>query len=230
MEIAGLQKLTLLDFPGKVACTVFLSGCNYRCPYCHNAELIDGILPPVMDDGELLSFLKKRQGLLDGVCVTGGEPTLRGQALKELIRSIRALSFAVKLDTNGTRPALLEELVSEGLLDYVAMDIKNSPDRYAETAGTAAPQLDDVRESVRFLLSGRVDYEFRTTVVSQLFDDNSFLGIGPWIRGAKRYFLQPFEDRDTVAVSGLSAPDEETMKRYQSIMLPFCPDTRIRGR
>ena len=230
MEIAGLQKLTLLDFPGRVACTVFLSGCNYRCPYCHNAELIDGILPPVMESGELLAFLKKRQGLLDGVCITGGEPTLRGRELTELIRTVRAMSFAVKLDTNGTRPALLKELVSEGLLSYVAMDIKNSPDRYAETAGVSGAQLEAVRESVDFLLTGQVDYEFRTTVVSELFDDNSFLGIGPWIRGARRYFLQPFEDRDTVAVAGLSAPDEETLRRYQSIMLPFCPDTRIRGR
>ena len=167
MEIAGLQKLTLLDYPGKVACTVFLAGCNFRCPYCHNAELIDRILPPEMDSDELLAFLSRRKGLLDGVCVTGGEPTLRGQELKDLIGRIKALSFSVKLDTNGTRPDLLRELVREKLVDYVAMDIKNSPDRYAETAGIPSPALDAVRESVRFLLEGGVDYEFRTTVVRE---------------------------------------------------------------
>ena len=192
MEIAGLQKLTLLDFPGKVACTVFLSGCNFRCPYCHNAELIDGLLPPETDEDGLIAFLEKRRGLLDGVCITGGEPSLRGEELARLLRRVKALSYAVKLDTNGTRPELLSSLAEEGLIDYVAMDIKNSPDRYAETAGLSRISLDAVRESASFLLSGRVDYEFRTTVVKELFDDNSFLGIGPWIRGAKRYYLQPF--------------------------------------
>ena len=230
MEIAGLQKLTLLDFPGKVACTVFLAGCNFRCPYCHNAELIDRILPPEMDSEGLLDFLKKRRGLLDGVCITGGEPTLWGQELKALIGQIKALSFSVKLDTNGTKPDLLKELVRDRLVDYVAMDIKNSPDRYAETAGIPKPGLEGIRESVSFLLSGEVDYEFRTTVVRELFDDNSFLGIGPWIRGAKRYFLQPFEDRDTVPVSGLHAPTQEDLERWRKIMLPFCPQTEIRGR
>ena len=230
MEIAGLQKLTLLDFPGKVACTVFLSGCNFRCPYCHNAELIDGLLPPETDEDGLIAFLQKRRGLLDGVCITGGEPSLRGEELARLLRRVKALSYAVKLDTNGTRPGLLSSLAEEGLIDYVAMDIKNSPDRYAETAGLSRISLDAVRESASFLLSGRVDYEFRTTVVKELFDDNSFLGIGPWIRGAKRYYLQPFEDRDTVAVRGLHAPSREELTRYQGIMLPFCPDTFIRGR
>lgn len=229
MEFGGFQKLSLLNYPDKMACAVFTIGCNFRCPYCHNAELIDRILPPETDSGELLDFLRKRRGLLDGVCVTGGEPTLRGQELKTLMESIKALSFAVKLDTNGTKPDLLKELVRDKLVDYVAMDIKNSPDRYAETAGIPAPALDAVRESVRFLLEGGVDYEFRTTVVRELFDDNSFLGIGPWIRGAKRYFLQPFEDRDTVPVSGLHAPAKEDLERWRRIMVPFCPDTQIRG-
>ena len=229
MKFGGFQKLSLLNYPDKMACAVFTIGCNFRCPYCHNAELIDRILPPETDSGELLDFLRKRRGLLDGVCVTGGEPTLRGQELKTLMESIKALSFSVKLDTNGTKPDLLKELVRDRLVDYVAMDIKNSPDRYAETAGIPAPALDAVRESVRFLLEGGVDYEFRTTVVRELFDDNSFLGIGPWIRGAKRYFLQPFEDRDTVPVSGLHAPSREDLERWRRIMVPFCPDTQIRG-
>ncbi len=155
---------------------------------------------------------------------------MRGQELKALIESINALSFAVKLDTHGTRPDYLQELVRDSLVDYVAMDIKNSLDRYAETAGIPMPSLDAVRESVSFLLQGEADYEFRTTVVRELFDDNSFLGIGPWIRGAKRYFLQSFEDRDTVPVSGLTAPSREELERYRGIMLRFCPATAIRGR
>ena len=228
MKIHGLQKMTLLDFPGHVACTVFLGGCDWRCPYCHNYELATGQVPPVMEEEELFAFLAKRKGLLDGVAITGGEPCLR-RDLPDFIAKIRELGFPVKLDTNGTHPEVLKEILDQHLVEYVAMDIKNSPDRYGETAGVPAPALDAVRESVRFLLEGGVDYEFRTTVVRELFDDNSFLGIGPWIRGAKRYFLQPFEDRDTVPVSGLHAPAREDLERWQRIMVPFCPETQIRG-
>ena len=136
MKIHGLQKMTLLDFPGRVACTVFLGGCDLRCPFCHNYELVDGTAPAVMDDAELLSFLKKRQGLLDGVAITGGEPCLRSD-LPELLRQIRALGYAVKLDTNGFHPQLLRQILQEGLVEYVAMDIKNSPAKYSLTAGFA---------------------------------------------------------------------------------------------
>ncbi len=227
MLIHGLQKMTLLDFPGRVACTVFLGGCDLRCPYCHNAELIDGSAPAVMDDGELLAFLKKRVGLLDGVAVTGGEPLLRDIA--PLLREVRALGYAVKLDTNGTHPARLRALLDEGLVDYVAMDVKNSPERYAETVGVAGLDLAPIRESAALLMEGRVDYEFRTTVCRELHDDDSIRGVGEFLAGARRLYLQPFADRDTVAFAGFSAPDMPTLERWAEILRGFVGEVGIRG-
>lgn len=227
MLIHGLQKMTLLDFPGRVACTVFLGGCDLRCPYCHNAELIDGSAPAVMDDGELLAFLKKRVGLLDGVAVTGGEPLLRDIA--PLLREVRALGYAVKLDTNGTHPARLRALLDEGLVDYVAMDVKNSPERYAETVGVAGLDLAPIRESAALLMEGRVDYEFRTTVCRELHDDDAIRGVGEFLAGARRIFLQPFADRDTVAFAGFSAPDMPTLERWAEILRGFVGEVGIRG-
>jgi len=234
MNISGLQKMTLLDFPGKVACTVFLSGCNYRCPFCHNAELLDGTVEPLMTVEEFLSFLRKRVGLLDGVCISGGEPTL-SSGLKELILQIKAMGYAVKLDTNGSHPGVLKELVSAGLVDYVAMDIKNSPSRYAETCGVARIDLAPIEESIAFLLSGAVDSEFRTTVVSPLHDEASITEMGQWLHkisgGApiKKLYLQPFVDRDTVVFSGLSAPDEGQRARFTELLKPFVLDVSVRG-
>ena len=228
MNINGLQKLTLLDYPGKVACTVFLAGCNLRCPFCHNSELLDASAPPVMDDAGLLDFLKKRQGMLDGVAITGGEPLLRPD-LPALLRSIRALGYSVKLDTNGTRPEALERILADGLADYVAMDVKNSPERYAETCGADAMDLAPIRASIALLLSGPTDYEFRTTVVDELHDEESFAAIGPMIEGAKRYYLQPFTDRDTVAFAGFHAPDAEKLQRFAALVRPFVGAVEIRG-
>ena len=229
MNINGLQKLTLLDFPGKVACTVFLAGCNLRCPFCHNSELLDSTAAEiVMDDAALTDFLRKRQGMLDGVAFTGGEPLLRPD-LPELMRRIRDLGYAVKLDTNGTLPAALERVLSAGLADYVAMDIKNSPDRYAETCGVDKMDLAPVYASIDLLRSGAVDYEFRTTVVDELHDAESFTAIGPMIDGAKRYFLQPFKDRDTVVFSGFHAPDTEKLLHYAQLITPFVNTVEIRG-
>ena len=175
MNIHGLQKMTLLDFPGHVACTVFLAGCDFRCPWCHNAELIDGTAEPVMDDAELLRFLKKRQGLLDGVAITGGEPLLRD--LTPLLEEIKALGYPVKLDTNGTHPERLRGLIEAKLVDYVAMDIKNSPARYAETAGLAQLDLAPIRASIDLLRSATPDYEFRTTVVAELHAAEDFTAL-----------------------------------------------------
>ena len=228
MNIHGLQKMTLLDFPGQVACTVFLGGCDFRCPFCHNFELIDGTAKPVMTDEDLFSFLKKRQGLLDGVAITGGEPCLH-PGLPELLRQIRALGFATKLDTNGYHPALLKSLIDEGLLDYVAMDIKNSPAKYAATCGLPALDLSPVRESIALLMEGRVDYEFRTTVVAQFHELSDFDQIGEMIAGAKRYFLQCFTDRDSVPFGNLSAPTEEELKIYASTARKYIADTQLRG-
>lgn len=228
MEIQGLQKMTLLDFPGKVACTVFLSGCDFRCPFCHNSELLDGSAPSVMTDRELLDFLKKRQGLLDGVAITGGEPLLRRE-LPELLRAIRDLGYPIKLDTNGSHPERLRQIVEEGLADYVAMDVKNRPERYAETAGLSQICLDGVRESVEFLLCGSVDYEFRTTLVDELHEVEDVRCVAQWISGAKRYFLQPFADRDTVAFEGFHAPSEEKLRRCLEAARIFVPAAQIRG-
>ena len=229
MNIHGLQKLTLLDYPGKVACTVFLAGCNLRCPFCHNSELLDAAAaPPVMDDAALLSFLKKRQGMLDGVAFTGGEPLLRPE-LPELLKAVRELGYAVKLDTNGTLPDALSRVLDAGLADYVAMDVKNSPARYAETCGLETMDLSPVYASIDLLRSRAPDYEFRTTVMAELHDEDSFAAIGPMIEGARRYFLQPFKDRDTVVFSGFHAPDGEKMRAFADIVRPFVEAVEVRG-
>ena len=228
MDIHGLQKLTLLDFPGHVACTVFLAGCDLRCPFCHNGGLVLGGMEPVMDDAALLDFLKKRQGLLDGVAVTGGEPLLRPD-LPDLLRAVKALGYAVKLDTNGTHPAALRSLVEEGLVDYVAMDIKNSPEKYAVTVGLPDFDLNPIQKSAAFLLSGGVDYEFRTTAVAEFHDDASFEGIARWLSGAKRYYIQCFTDRESVIRPGLHAPTEAQLERWADIVRPSIPDVELRG-
>ena len=228
MKIQGLQKMTLLDFPGRVACTVFLGGCDFRCPFCHNGELLDGTAPALLDDQELLRFLKGRRGLLDGVAVTGGEPLLR-KDLPDLLRAIRELGFAVKVDTNGNHPAALEALLEKGLADYIAMDIKNSPEKYALTAGLSGIDLAPVRRSVSLLMDSGVPYEFRTTVVDELHKARDFEAIGQWIAGAKAYFLQPFTDRDSVPFAGLHAPSREDLEKYASIMRIYVPYTSIRG-
>ena len=229
MKIHGLQKMTLLDFPGKVACTVFLGGCDLRCPFCHNAELIDGTAPAVMEEKELLAFLKKRTGLLEGVAVTGGEPLLRGEELLRLAEEIRGLGYPLKLDTNGTHPESLRRLTDRGLVSYVAMDIKNSPERYAETCGMAEMDLGPVRESVSLLMEGKTEYEFRTTTVAELHDGESFRKIGEWIRGADRWFLQKFTDRDTVPFEGFHAPADQEMRNYLGIARAYVPAAEIRG-
>ena len=234
MKIAGLQKMTLLDYPGKVACTVFLPGCNFCCPFCHNAELLDGTISPVMDDRELLAFLKKRRGILEAVCVSGGEPTLH-PGLGELLRAIKDMGYLVKLDTNGYRPEVLKQLAADGLLDYVAMDIKNGPNQYAVTAGVDTLDLAALEESIAFLMTGEVDYEFRTTVVAQMHHAESIREMGQWLldlsggKKIRRFFLQPFVDRDTVAYTGLSAPSQEELDHYILCMNPFAEIAEIRG-
>ena len=212
MNIHGLQKMTLLDFPGRVACTVFLGGCDLRCPFCHNAELIDGTAKPVMDDTELLAFLEKRKGLLDGVAFTGGEPTLRAD-LPDLLKKIKAMGYPIKLDTNGMHPDRLKALLDEGLVDYVAMDIKNSPEKYAHTCGLETMDLTPVKESVELLKNGSVDYE----------------AIAQWIAGAKRYFLQAFTDRDTVVYENFHAPSKECMETYASAVRKTVQEVALRG-
>ena len=228
MKIHGLQKMTLLDFPGRVACTVFLGGCDFRCPYCHNFELVDGSAPAIMEEDELFAFLEKRRGLLDGVAITGGEPTLRPD-LPALMRRVRGMCYAVKLDTNGGQPDRLAAILDEGLADYVSMDIKNSPGKYARTVGLERVDLEPIRRSVKLLMEGGADYEFRTTVVDELHEAADFEAIGAWIAGARRCFLQAFADRDSVPFAGLHAPSPEAMRRYADIVRRYVPDTQLRG-
>jgi pyruvate formate lyase activating enzyme len=232
--ISGLQKMTLLDYPGKVACTVFLQGCNYRCPFCHNSELLCHDGEEFMTEDAFIAFLEKRVGLLDGVCVSGGEPTLY-PGLEEMLRRIKALGFAVKLDTNGSRPDVLKTLVEKGLVDHVAMDVKNGPRQYGETTGVPGVALERIEESLRFLLTDAVSYELRTTVVEPLHDETSILEMGQWLQSLvpekkpKVLYLQKFVDRDTVIFAGLSAPSEEKMARFQEVLTPFVESVRIRG-
>lgn len=234
MKIFGLQKLTLLDYPGRVACTVFLGGCNFRCPYCHNSQLFGEGAQPVMDGEELLSFLKGRRGILDGVCVTGGEPTLQPELLW-LLRGIKDLGYQVKLDTNGYRPEVLRTVVEEGLVDYVAMDVKNGPGQYGPTVGLDTLELGRLEESIRFLLEGRVDYELRTTVVEPLHDEASISAMREWLldlgkgKKVKRLFLQPFVDRETVPVAGLQAPEMALLKGFAEILRPCAETVELRG-
>ena len=228
MRIHGLQKMTLLDFPGRVAATVFLGGCDFRCPFCHNFELATGEAKPVMDDEELLAFLRKRRGLLDGVAITGGEPCLHA-ALPDLLARIRELGFSTKLDTNGYHPAMVERLIADGLVDYVAMDIKNSPEKYAHTCGVPRVDMGPIRESVSILMSSAPDYEFRTTVVAELHEASDFHAMGELIAGAKQYFLQGFTDRDTVPFEGFSAPAQDVLESYARIARIYVPNTQLRG-
>lgn len=228
MKIHGLQKMTLLDFPGHVACTVFLGGCDLRCPYCHNYELATGKVPPVMEEEELFAFLAKRKGLLDGVAITGGEPCLH-RDLPEFIAKIREMGFPVKLDTNGTHPAVLAEVLERGLVEYVAMDVKNSPDKYAMTAGLQTLDIGPIRESIELLKNAGIEYEFRTTVVDELHEAGDFEEIGRWIEGARHYFLQCFTDRDTVPFEGLSAPSKEKLEACAAVVSKYVKDVQIRG-
>ena len=185
MDINGIQKLTLLDYPGKCACTVFLAGCNLRCPFCHNASLVLGGAEVAMTEEEFFKFLQKRKGLLDGVCVTGGEPTLRPD-LPEFLKKIKDLGYLVKLDTNGSNPKMLRQLLEEGLLDYVAMDIKNCPEHYTPTCG-GIDILPAVEESLSILKENQVEYELRTTCVKPFHDSSAMEAMGKWLSGTKNY-------------------------------------------
>lgn len=228
LKIFGMQKLTLLDYPGKMASTIFTGGCNFRCPFCHNGDLV--FLPEntaELDVEDVLSFLKKRVSILEGVCISGGEPLL--QDLKPFLRKIKKLGYAVKLDTNGTFPEKLKELVAEHLVDYVAMDIKNSKEGYAKTVGIQSVELQKIEESVAFLMKGTLPYEFRTTIVKELHTVSDLQKIGTWLAGADAYYLQNFEDGPCVIQQGMHACELEELKRMQEAVLPFIPNTVLRG-
>ncbi len=223
--------MTLLDYPGRLACTIFLAGCNLRCPFCHNAALVLPAEIATAEDiprQELLGFLAKRRGVLQGVCVTGGEPLLRDDVFG-LLADIKALGYQIKLDTNGSFPARLQRAVREGLVDFVAMDIKNSPKSYAKTVGVPNFDLAPVRESAAFLLSGAVEYEFRTTVVDELHTPSDFEDIATWLAGAKAYFLQAFVDSGGLLQNGLHPASKAQMQAYATALRRTIPQVTIRG-
>ncbi len=229
MDFSGFLKLTLLDFPEKTACTLFTKGCNFRCPFCHNASLV---LPCEFHEHypeeDILAFLKKRQGILDGVCITGGEPLLHTE-LPLFLERVKALGYAVKLDTNGSFPDRLRELVERGLVDYVAMDIKNTPDKYAMTVGLPTFDPSPIKDSVAFLLQGSVSYEFRSTVVAEYHTVQDIEAIALWIQGASHYYLQNFEDSGDLIGLNLHAVPRETIDAMRLAALSHLENVSLRG-
>ena len=229
VKIHGFNKLTLLDYPGRLACTVFLGHCNFRCPFCHNAGLVlNPENEPVIPIEEILGTLKKRKGILDGVCITGGEPTVH-KKLPEFVQQIKKLDYSVKLDTNGTNPQMVRGMVKAGLLDYVAMDIKNSPEKYGETAGIVRADLEAIHETVEFLKSGEVDYEFRTTVTRELHKREDFLKIRKWLSGSRRYFLQAYKESEQVIRPVYSSYSREQLENFRQLLLEEISQVEIRG-
>ena len=228
MILKGLQKTTLLDFPEKVACTVFTGGCNMRCPFCHNASLV--ISPSENSDiseKEFFEFLSKRKNILDGVCITGGEPLLQ-RDIEDFMKKIRDMGFALKLDTNGSYPDRLRSIIDKGLVDYVAMDIKNSKEKYPLTAGVDI-DISKISESISLLLEDKIPFEFRTTIVKELHTPEDIVSISEWISGAKAYFLQSFTDSGDIIASGLSAYSPEEMKSILTLVQKNIPSAKLRG-
>lgn len=229
MKIAGLLKTSLLDYPGRLCCTVFLKGCNLRCPFCHNGMLLDEpAFEPAYSADSFFSFLEKRKGLLDGVCISGGEPLLHRE-LGSFLEKIKAMGYLVKLDTNGCYPDHLKILVQAGYVDYIAMDIKNAKNKYNVTTGEKRVDFSKIEESAAFLMKGEIPYEFRTTVVREFHEAEDFKAIGEWLKGARQYFLQGFVDSEGVLKKGLHGYEKEELEDFKKILLPFIPSVKLRG-
>ena len=229
MKISGLQKLTLLDFPDRTACTVFLGGCNFRCPFCHNSSLVLGAGEGEnIPEEEFFAFLKSRKSRLDGVAITGGEPLISDET-EIFIEKIKSMGYAVKLDTNGAFPERLRRLIGKGLVDYVAMDIKNSPHKYAKTIGLPSAPLGKIEESIRILMSGKVGFEFRTTLVKGFHTEDDIETIGKWISGAERWYLQAFKDSGALIYGGLCGFERDEELHFVGIARRFVPNAQLRG-
>lgn len=226
MLIGGFQKMTMLDYPGKIACTVFTYGCNLRCPFCHNATLVINEAQ-LLSEEEIFSYINKRKGILDGVCVTGGEPLLQSDIL-DFLKKLRETGLLIKLDTNGTYPEKLKESIDKGLVDYVAMDIKTCKENYSKVTDTKI-NIEDIEKSVQILLQGRVDYEFRTTVVREMHTREDFEKISQWIKGAKRYFLQCFRDSENLIGNNLSAYTPPELKGFLEVLENNIDEVNLRG-
>lgn len=227
MNIVGLQKLTLLDYPGHVACTVFLQGCNFKCPFCYNSSLIKSDSDNFISLDEFFTFINSRKKVLDGVAITGGEPLLNLE-IKEFIKQIKELNLLVKLDTNGSNPSLLKELLDANLVDYVAMDIKNSYDKYPTTCGVNV-NLEDIKESISILMNSSIDYEFRTTVVKEFHNIEDFHQIGKMIKGAKNYFLQSYQNKESVIDKFLHPLSKDELQSCLNVVKKYVENVCIRG-
>lgn len=229
MQIHGLNKTTLLDYPGHVAATIFTGGCNFRCPFCHNGDLV--LRPhsvPTYSEDEILSFLKKRKPVLSGVCITGGEPTLQ-KDLPDFIKKVKEIGYLVKLDTNGSNPTMLSELLSGSLLDYVAMDIKSGKTDYARVAGCDPSLLSNVEASVALLNSSNIPHEFRTTVVKGLHTEETFREIGTWLSADSLYFLQSYKESNEVIDKSFLAFSETELNAFLEIIKNYLPNASLRG-
>ncbi len=229
VRICGLNKTTLLDYPGHVASTVFLGGCNFRCPFCQNGDLV--LKPegqPAIEKEAVMAFLRKRKGVLTGVCITGGEPTIE-RGLEELIEEIKDIGYLVKLDTNGYCPEVIRKLTEKGLVDYIAMDIKNDLKKYGETVGIQGIDAGRIMDSIRWIINGKTDYEFRTTVVKELHGREDMSAIGKAIKGAKAYFLQGYQESGGVIAPGFHAYGKEEMEELAEWVKPFVPNVQLRG-
>lgn len=230
MVIHGIQKLTLVDFPHYTSCILFSGGCNFRCPFCQNSSLVlDPMSQGVIDEDEIFSFLKKRKRMLEGVVITGGEPTLNSDLLL-FMKKIKDLGYKVKLDTNGYKPDVLESAINKHIVDYVAMDIKTSLDEYPRLTGIKNINTELIRESISILLKEEVDYEFRTTVVKELHNEKNFEKIGKIVEGAKNYFLQTFIDSGNTIEKGLTSPSLEALESYKEILNSYIENVSIRDR
>lgn len=228
MKLCGWNKTTLLDYPGHVAATLFTGGCNFRCPFCHNAELVLNPQEQELDLQEAFSFLQKRRGVTQGVCITGGEPTLQPE-LESFIRRVKELGYLVKLDTNGYRPDVLWRLLEQGLLDYVAMDVKASRKNYPAAAGLPHIDLSRIEESVGILMSGETEYEFRTTVVKGIHTGADFEDVGRWLQGCRAYYLQAFREDDNVMLPGFEAFTGEEMEQFARTARKYIDKVSLRG-
>ena len=229
MVFYGLEKLSLVDYDGKVAATVFTGACNFKCGFCHNGPLVESVDSlKTLSENEVLSYFSSRKGILDGVCITGGEPTLH-KDLPFFIEKVKKLGLSVKVDTNGTNPEMIKSLYENGLADYFAMDVKNDKKNYALTVGLPAYDTGKIEKSVDFFLTGNADYEFRTTIINEYHSAENVKNIAEWIKGAKRYFLQKFKEVDTCLTHGLHEVPEEKALEFIKIAKPFVPETRLRG-
>ncbi|MBR2334508.1 MAG: anaerobic ribonucleoside-triphosphate reductase activating protein [Clostridia bacterium] len=227
MKICGIEKFSMVDWDTKIVCTLFASGCNFRCPFCHNASLALSNQAP-LDENEIFDYLEKRKGLLDGVCVSGGEPTL-SHDLEDFIGKIKALGYKVKLDTNGTNPTMVQNLINKGLVDYIAMDIKNSPEKYATTTGLASISLDNILESVRIIKSSGIAHEFRTTIIKEFHTENDLKRIADIVVGCDGYFLQQYVDRDSCISHGFTPIDKTTAENWLNHFIGKAKHTSLRG-